>query len=298
MDKVLAIEEIPDLINDGDCVAIGGTWLQRKPMAILREIVRARKRELEIIIPIGGIDADLLIGAGCAKKIHFSYISLDIYGSALNFRRAVEKKEIEFEEYSSMSIFLALKAAAKDLPYLTMKELLGSDIPEVNKRHEIFADNTSGDKIVAVKKVKPNIAILHAQRATEDGTVLFAIVEWYDLEMAKGAEKVVVSVEEIISKDEITNISNKHLLLKNIIDALVIVPFGAHPTSCYPYYVPDFWHLFDYVQLSRDPAYFRSYLRKYIFSVASHEEYLEAIGGNGKIRKLKDLSTFGLHHGL
>lgn len=296
MKKVINIKESSGLVKDGDIVAIGGTWLDRKPMEILRELVRRRKKDLELVIPIGGIDADLLIGARCAKGIHFSYISLDIYGSAQSFRRAIEKDEVEFREYSSLSILLGLQAAAKDLPCLTMKELLGSDIVKYNDHHEIVSHPSSGEKFVCVKKITPDLAILHAQCAGEDGTIVFRSGEWFDLEMAKSAKRVIVSVEEVLSEKQLEDIYDKSLLLRNMVDAIVVAPLGAHPTSCYPYYVADTWHLMEYSLSSRERETFEYYLRKYIYSITRNEEYVEKIGGSEKIRKLKRINEFGLNH--
>jgi glutaconate CoA-transferase subunit A len=293
MKTIININTISEMVKNGDRLAIGGTWLDRKPMQMIRELVRSKKKDLELIVPIGGIDADMLLGAGCAKGIHFSYISLDIYGSAQNFRRAIERREVECREYSALSILLGLQAAAKDLPCLAMKELLGSDIVEQNRRHKIVSDPSSGERFVCVEKMTPDVAILHAQGATEDGTVVFRSGEWFDLEMANSARKVIVSVEEVVSEKQLEGMSDKDFLLRNMVDGIV---FGAHPTSCYPYYVADTWHLMEYSRASRDRAGFEDYLREYIYSVTRHEDYVSKIGGLGKIEKLKRINEYGLNH--
>lgn len=281
-------EAIAD-IRDGDTVAIGGYFFYRHPMALCREIIRQRKRGLTVVAPLSGVEADILIGAGCVRKITFGFLSLDMFGMAPNFRRKTESGEVEHEDYGDLALIRALEAAQRHVPYIATRAWIGSDMLAHHPGKVIEA---FGEKLLAVPALRPDVALVHCQWADTEGNMAIE-GESYDIEMIKAARVVIATCERLVSAADLRRLGAP-IVPRYRIEHLIHLPFGAHPCSCYPFHTQDMRHLLEYAQAAQTERSFAAYLDRYVFNLPEHADYLEAVGGVGKILKLEQLMARGI----
>ncbi len=263
--KLMSLSEaVSKFVSDGDVVAIGGVGRNRCPMELVREVIRQGKRDLHIVGREKGMDFDMLIGAGCVRKVSFALVSLEEFGLAPNFRRKAEAGEIELDEHACGTIINSIRASAMGIPCIPVRGMIGSDVLRYSKNIKEFICPFTGEKMVLVKALNPDVALIHAHRADEYGNVQLLGSPWEDVYMAKGAKKVIVSVEEIVPHDEI----KRNPLLTTIpyfyVSAVVHAPRGAWPTSCDSYYGSDDEHVAEYAKMARDSEGFEEYLKRYV----------------------------------
>jgi len=287
--KVAKLTDIDKLIKDGDKVAIGGAWLSSHPMAIIRQIIRSGIKDLYAMTILGSVDVDLMLGAGCVDRLMFSFVSMEAYGLPPNFRRAVEKEGLKYDEITGLAIILGFEAAGRGLPFIPYRGPFGSDC--VKQRPEFYKTVTcpfTGEELVAVPALKPDVAIIHAERADPAGSIQIEGTGGSDLELAKAAEKVIVSVEEIVPTEVLRENPYKTKIPRFYVDMVIEQPFGAHPTSSIPSYVGDPWHMMKYMEMAATPESFKEYLDQYVMK--SEDEYLEAVGGPKQMDLLNKLA--------
>jgi len=287
--KVAKLSDITRLIKDGDRVAIGGAWLSSHPMAIIRQIIRSGIKHLSLITILGSVDIDLMIGAGCVDRLMFSFVSMEAYGLAPNFRRAIEKEGLAYDEITGLAIILGFEAAGRGVPFLPYCGPFGSDC--IKQRPEFYKTINcpfTGEEMIAVPAIKPDVAIIHAQRADPAGNIQIEGTAGSDLELAKAAEKVIVTVEEIVPTEVLRENPYKTKIPRFYVDMVIEQPLGAHPTSSIPSYVGDPWHMMTYMEMAASPDTFKQYLDNYVMK--SEDEYLEAVGGLKQMNLLKKLA--------
>ena len=289
IDKLATLEEAVAEIQSGDTVAIGGYYFCRHPVALVRAIVRAGIKDLTIVTPISTIDSDLLIGAGCVRKIIFGFVSFDILGLAPNFRQRAQEGTIEVLEYADLPLMRSLEASTRALPFMPARSLTGTNILDIHPARQIDGEN--GEKLISLPPIRPDVLLIHAQWADRSGNLLLE-GEGYDTELLKASSKVVATVEGIVGRRELVQLG-KLTVPRYSVDALVELPFGAHPCSCYPYYVHDLWHLLEYMDLARSGR-FAEYLQRYVYDVVDHTDYLERVGGLRQTLKLEKLMRRGI----
>ena len=312
-DKIMDVEEaVKKFIRDGCQIGLGGFTVQRHPMELIREIIRQRRRELVLLGCSQGIDADMLIGAGCVKRIEMAYVGDEPFVSpSPNFRRAIEEGEIEWEDYSNFGSTLRFVGGALGLPFMPTKSMLGSDMVEKwgippesreerrdpklpSKKLAVMTCPFTGEKVILVPSCNPDVAIIHAQICGNKGTVRILGQTFVDEFVAKAAERVIVTCEEIVPEDEIRKEPERNQIPFYIVDAIVEIPYGAHPTAVYRYYDYDPEHYGVYIKAAkagRDS--FQRYLEEYVYGVDGISEYLKKIGGEEKLRRLKADPTLG-----
>lgn len=287
--KVLSLSEAVASVPDGANLTFGGFAAYFTPLAFVREMLRQGKRDLEMTSVAECWVADHLAGAGRLKRARFSNFMFEGMGRCYNFSRGVERGEILVEDYSHYAITSRLVAGGLGLPFLPIKSMAGTDLMNKHgfeqEKARPFACPFTGESVLLVPAVRPDIAVIHAARADRDGnTQLFGNTCVID-EQARAATRVLVTVEEIVDDAVIRRQPELTVLPGFLVDAVVEVPFGAHPTGMYRYYDPDFAFLQDYYAASREEAAFRGYLDAYVFGVADHWAYLRKIG----IRRLMAL---------
>jgi len=306
-DKVMEVEEaVKKFISDGCHIGLGGFTVQRHPMELIREIIRQRRRNLVLYGCSQGIDADILIGAGCVKRIEMAYVGDEPFVSpSPNFRRAIEEGSIEWEDYSNFGATLRFVGGALGIPFMPTKSMLGSDmvkkwgIPQekreegkdprlASKKLEVITCPFTGEKVVLVPSCRPNVAIIHAQICGIKGTVRILGQTFVDEFVARAAEKVIITCEELVSEDMMRVEPERNQIPFYLVDAIVHIPYGAHPTAVYKYYDYDPWHYAVYIDAARE-GYdsFEKYLEEYVYSVDGISEYIKKIGGDEKIERLK-----------
>jgi len=271
----MSIEEaISTYAQDGDLVGIGGLSFWRKPISACREIIRQNKKDLTICTFVGGIEIDMLIAARCVSEVRSSFVGMEIFGMAPHYRKAVESGSIKISEESEASIALGLRASYLKVPFMPLKGIIGTDLPKVREDVKQFEDPLgSKTQLIALPKIDLDVAILHIPYADEKGNGNVVGAVWMDADMAKTAKKTIIICEKLVETEDIRYLPGKAQLPMQTTDAVVKIPFGAHPTSCYSHYTFDALHIQEYIKMN-----FNEYRKKYI-DVKSHAEYLDNAGG-------------------
>lgn len=295
-DKLMSLEEsVSRFVTDGCQLSIGGFTVTRNPMAAVYEIVRQRIRNIHLVAHSNGQGLDVLIGAGCVKRVEIAYGGNGRYApTCFRFRRAVEQGWIEFEDYSNYQMSLRFLAGALSIPFIATKSGLGSDLlrqqgfsEEVRKQDKVarkkleviqnpFAEEE--DRVVLLPALTPDVTILHAQYVGEDGTVRIKGLTFADVEQAKSADAVIVTCEEIVPRAFIRLDPDQNTMPGFFVDAIVKVPYGAHPTACLGFYDYDPKHLNHYKKVAKDDESFKKYLEEWVYGVPTHEAYLDRVG--------------------
>jgi len=273
--KLLSLEEaISTFVQDGDVVGIGGLSFWRKPVSACREIIRQGKKNLTICTFVGGIEVDMLIGGGCVSEVKASFVGMEVFGMAPNYRKAIEAGQIKVSEESEASIALGLKCSYLKVPFMPLKGIIGTDFPKVRDDIKQFEDPLgSGTQLMALPKIDLDVALLHVPYADELGNGNIAGAVWLDDDMAKIAKKTIITCEKLVELEDIKHLPGKAQLPMQTTQAVVKVPFGSHPTSCYPNYTFDPKHIQTYLKMN-----FNDYKQKFI-SKKSQAQYLEEAGG-------------------
>jgi len=239
---------------------------------------------------VGSIDVDLLIGAGCLKKLMFSFVSMEAFGLAPNFRRAIEKEGLPYDEITGLAVIIGLEAGGRNVPFLPYRGPFGSDL--IKYRPEFYKNIKcpfTGEELIAAAAIVPDVAIIHAVRADKTGSIQMEGTTGTDIEMMRAAKKRIVSVEEIVSSEEIWKHPEKTKVPKFQVDMIIEAPLGAHPTSCAPHYVFDAWHIMKYMEYAASAETFKKYIEDYVMK--PEWEYLEAIGGMKQASILRRLAN-------
>lgn len=282
--KVGTLSEAASMVADGSRIAVGGFAIYQHPMALLRELVRQKKRRLTIVGTVSGNDIDLLVGAGCLEAVETSYVGLEKFGLAPNFRRAVEQGELKVVDYPEVLSFDRFRASQEAMTFWPCDYLGGTDVLAKNPSIKEFACPITGRRLYAIPPADPDIVLLHAIAADEDGNVLFPrrhlLPQGLDLNMARGCDTVIVTVEKIVSKSYIKRHAELNLLPAYKTTMVVEAPFGAHPCPVLGRYNVDATHFEAYAEAGRSPETFSAYLDEFVYGPAGHEEYLTKIGAH------------------
>ncbi len=281
VDKSLPLREaIATYVHDGMSVAIEG-FTAFICFAAGHEIIRQRRRDLTLIRMTPDLIYDQMVAAGVASKLVFSYLGNPGVGALHCLRRAVEAgtpAPLELEEYSHYGLVGRYIAGATRLPFYPLRSYLGSEMPEVNERIKFIESPYGGEKIAVVPPINPDIAILHAQRADRQGNTQLWGLLGVQKEVAFAARKVIVVVEEIVDEALIRADPNRTLIPGLIVDAVVQIPYGAHPSYVQGYYDRDNAFYIAWDKLSRDPQRVQDWLDEWVYGVADHAEYLSKLG--------------------
>jgi glutaconate CoA-transferase subunit A len=268
MKKALtSLEEAAKLIKDGDLLTFGGATFHRAPMEFIREMVRQGKKDLILVDREPAMDFDLLIGAGCVAKVRTGMLAFEMFGMAPNFRKLSEARKIMTKEGACQPIIAGFRAAAMGLPSLPVKGMLGSDLLDISEiigSQMQVEDPFTGEEMIAVRAIEPDVAVIHAQKADEYGNVRIEGPFYEDVIKAKAAKTVVVTSEELIPNSEIRKMPEATTLPHFIVDAVVETPKGAYPCSCFNYYDADYEHIKDYLKYAAEDR-FGEYLDKHVY---------------------------------
>ena len=250
--KLLPLEELGSVVHDGQSVALGGAWLCNHPMAAVRQLVRAGRKDLHLYSLIGSIDVDLLLAAGAVSHLTFSMVTLEAFGLAPNLRRQVEHGDLQITELTGLSMEVALEAAGRNVPFLPYPALgrpETSDLVRANPGiYTHVADPFVGGEVLVVRALRPDVTIVHALRADRDGNAQFDGTFGIDDVLAKVPGTVIVTCEEIVPREVIVETAHMTKVPGYLVDHLIEAPFGAHPTSHVPCYSLDAPEMLDYAQ--------------------------------------------------
>ena len=284
--KLMRMEDAVGLVKDGDMLAIGGYTLYRKPMAFIRALIRSGCKNMTVLSFAGSVDVDLLIGSGAVSTIRSCYVGMEYLGLAPNHRRCVEDGTVRLIEESELTIGLGLKAALQRVPFMPVKQLLETDMLKVRSDIQISACPLTSQRVVALPAIKPDVAVIHVTEADPYGNAGFSGNICADRELAMVSGRVILTAERIVSTDELKQSPQPVQICNFEVDAVVEAPWGAHPTSAYPYYTFDLWHLFDYLEAGKDSDKFRRYLNLHVFQCTDERNYLKQIGGTAALERI------------
>ncbi len=283
MSKVMSTSEaVQRFVNDGDFLFIGG-YICRPPFAAVHEIIRQKKRDLTVTRSNAADDFDMLIGAGCVKRFIATFISLGLYGLARCYRRSLEKgipHKIEIEEYTNLSLPLMLMAGAMGMPFVPVKDMLGTDLMKVKafmgeNKYRMIESPFDGSPVMLVPALKPDVAIIHVQQADEDGNAQMWGIGGDCKWGANAAKKVIVSCERIVSRETIGKDPSRTIVPAFKVAAVTEEPFGAHPGYTPGFYDVDFSFGYTYQQASNTEEGFQAFLEEWVFGVKDRVEYTQ-----------------------
>ncbi len=282
MTKLLSMRDaIARHVPDGAMVLLGAQMEQMIPFAAGHEIIRQGKRELQLVGPISDILFDQMIGAGCVARVLAAWVGNVSAGVGYCFRRAVEQqipRAIETLDYSNFTVALALHAGAMGVPFLPTYSTLGSDLIAANRNLREFASPVDETKMVAVRALRPDVSILHVQRADELGNAHI----WGNLGVAvdgaRAAHKVIVVAEEIVAAEVIASDPNRTLIQGFQVAAVVHEPYGAHPSPVQGYYGRDHAFFSQYHEQSKTAPDFAQWLDRWVGKTPDRRAYVDLLG--------------------
>ena len=281
-EKVMTLEEAANLVHDGHHVAIGGCTVSRTPLAMIWALIRARKRKLVISRSITSTEGDLFFASGVSKHVITSWFTQGIvWGVSKVMRHHTENKIAKFEEWSHMSIGLRYRAGAMGIPFMPSRTMLGSDVGKrVGEEIKVMDCPFTGEKIVLLPALNPDVALIHVQRCDPFGNAQLDGLQFMDIDMAMAANKVILTTERIVSNDQIRRTPDRTRIPFFTVDAVVEAPFGCAPHECYGLYEPFFEHLDHYAKISsQDPVNGpRQYLDEFYYGPKSWPDYLSKLG--------------------
>jgi glutaconate CoA-transferase, subunit A len=274
-------EAIADNLHDGDSVALGLALESGIPFAAVHEIIRQRRKDLTLIGPISDMAFDQLIAAGTVAKVIAAWVGNVAGGSGYGFRRAYEQgqpRRIVMEDHSNFTVGLALKAAAMGLPYLPTFTGLGGDIVRGHPRIRPIDDPFGGPGLLAVGAIKPDVAIVHVQRADASGNAHLWGNLGLTVEAAYAARRTIVVCEEIVPDDVIRSDPNRTMIPGFLVTAVVEERGGALPSSVQGYWRRDFETFLTYHGLSKTAEGYQSWLQEWVLDLPDRRAYLRHMG--------------------
>lgn len=282
--KLGSLADAVALIPDGTRLALGGFAIYQRPMALVRELIRKRRRDLTIVGTVSGNEVDLLAGAGCLARVETSYVGLEKYGLAPNFRRAIEAGTLAIVDYPEVLSFDRFRAAQEAMTFWPCDYLGGTDLLTYNEDIKPFTCPLTGRTLYAVPPADPQVVVIHAIAADENGNVLFPrrhlLPQGLDVIMARGCDTVIVTAEKVVDYGFIRRNAEQNQLPAYKTTMVVEAPFGAHPTAVLGRYRGDDQHFRHYVKSSQTPDGFAQYVGRYVLGPADHAAYLELIGAD------------------
>ncbi len=279
--KVTSMREaVAELVRDGDSVAIEG-FTHLICFAAGHEIIRQGRRDLTLCRLTPDVIYDQMVGAGVASRLVFSWLGNPGVGSLHAIRRRIERSDpapLEVEEYSHFGMVSRYVAGASNLPFLPIRSYVESDLPKANPRIVPIESPYGEETLYAVPPLRPDVAIVHAQRADAEGDAQIWGLLGCQKEAAFAAERVVVVCEELVDEATIRRDPNRTAIPGLIVDAVVVEPKACHPSYAQGYYDRDNRFYLDWDVVARDPDQLDAWLREWVFGLGSHAEYVEKLG--------------------
>jgi len=287
MDKRMTAADVVATLRSGMTIGIGGWGPRRKPMALVREILRSDLQDLTLV-SYGGADVGMLCAAGKVKKLVFAFVSLDFIPLEPHFRAARQAGAIEVMELDEGMLLLGLRAAAWGLPFIPTEVGLGTDIISKNPAIKLIDSPYDDREWVAMPALKLDASLLHVDRADARGVCQIAGPDHYlDDWFARAADATYVSCDELVETSYFHDPAQARLVFWERAATTGVVPIagGAHPTSCAPLYGFDVPHFKTYAASAKEEGGIRGYLDEYLG--ASEDEYQQNVGGLDAIRAIQ-----------
>lgn len=271
-------------VQDGMTVGIGGFINSGHPMVLVRQLIRDGRRDLTVVgAASAGLELDLLIAAGCVKRVVTPYVGAEGLASiGPAFRTSAQAGTIEVFELDEAQFYAGLRASAQRLPFNPWRAGVGTSYPEINPALKLFRDPIKGELLLAIPAIEIDVCFLHASISDQYGNVQHEGTRYGDTAMHAASDKTFVSVERVVSSEKI----RANPLATSIPGATGIVRarFGSHPFSADAHYAPDVTHIREYVEAASDwlktgkRTALDAYLDRYVMSAPTHAEYLDRVG--------------------
>jgi len=282
-DKRMTDDEVVDQLESGMTIGIGGWGSRRKPMSLVRAIVRSDLTDLTIV-SYGGPDIGVLCATGKARKVVYGFVSLDSIPLEPHFRVARQNATVEFAEFDEGAFYLGLLAAAHRVPFYPTRAGLGSDMLTMNPDlRTVQSPYDDAEELVAIPAFQLDASLIHMNRADAAGNGQFLGPDLYfDDLFAKAADKTYMSCERIVPTEDLLDHGTFHTLKipRLFVDGVVEAPRGAHFTECPPDYERDEAFQRRYAATARDPEAWDAFRARYL-EAPSHQAYLAAVDEEG-----------------
>jgi glutaconate CoA-transferase, subunit A len=278
--KVASMRDaIGDLVREGDTVAIEG-FTHLICFAAGHEIIRQRKRDLTLARLTPDLIYDQMVGAGVARKLVFSWLGNPGVGGLHAIRRVTEGDEpgLDLEEYSHFGMVCRYTAGAMNLPFFPIRSYFETDMPAANPLIRPVRSPYGDESVYAVPPLRPDVTIVHAQRASASGDTQVWGLLGCQKEAAFAAERVIVVVEELVDESVVRADPNRTIIPGLIVDAVVVEPYGAHPSYAQGYYDRDNRFYIDWEAISRDADALARWLDEWVYGLDGRASYVERLG--------------------
>jgi glutaconate CoA-transferase subunit A len=278
MSKLIPLNKaIAEDVSDGDIVYAAG-FTHLIPFAAGHEIIRQGKKNLTLARATPDLIYDQLVAAGCAKKVIFSYMGNPGVGSLRLVRGAIERGELEWEEYSHFGMITRLQAGASGLPFLPMNQTGAEDLEKVNPQIKRIPDPFGGKDVIVVPALNPDVAIVHVQRADKNGNAHLWGIIGEQKEAAFAAKKVILTAEEIVDESVIRSDPNRTMIPGIVVSAVCHVPFASHPSYSQGYYDRDNEFYLAWDKISESKELTQKYLDEWVYGVKDRNAYWKKLG--------------------
>jgi len=259
----VTLSDAVDTIKDGMTLALGGMTLYRRPIGFVRGLLQRdnHPHNLTLLSFTGGIESDLLVGAGCVKAVRSAYFGLEAFGLAPMFTKMAQTQEINVIEETEASIVMGIRAQISGVGFMPSRAWIGTDLPELRPDVKMVTDPYTDEELVAFPAIPCDVAVIHGLVGDKHGNVLINNNLGIDMELVYVAETVIATVEEVV--DELSPTTDGVIVPFPGCDMVVHLPDGAQPTSCYPLYNVQGGEILRYVEACHAGAFDR-FLSKFI----------------------------------
>jgi glutaconate CoA-transferase subunit A len=294
-----AKESIAKFIEDGSNLMVGG-FFHSISHVLTHEIIRQKKKGLTVCAASSNEHVDQLIGAGCVDRIESSYNGLEVFGPSYCYRRAIESSiphKVEIEDYTNFAMMARFMAGSLGIPYVPINSMKGSDLLKYtawkgeNKARLMKDPFGSGFEHVLVPALQPEVGYFHVQRADAEGNCQMWGISGDAPWSVRSCKKVIVSCEEIVSREIIGRDPNRTILPGYKVVAVVEAPFGAHPKNCQGYYDVDRPFMRDYIKRSKTAEGWQAFMDEWVYSVSNRDEYIQKYINAFGIKRFLDLKA-------
>jgi glutaconate CoA-transferase subunit A len=287
MNKQMQLAEVVASLSDGMTIGIGGWGPRRKPMALVREILRSDLKDLTVVA-YGGPEVGMLCAAGKVKRLVYGFVSLDFIPIEPFFRKAREAGGVVSSELDEGLLLIGLQAAGHRLPFLPTRVGLGSDVTSINPDlRMVTSPYDDGETLLAMPAIRLDAALLHVTRADRLGnTQTDGPDPYFDALFARAATRCYVTTEELVDRIDISypDKARSNLFERYLVTGVVEAPLGAHPTTAHDLYGWDAEHLREYAALAGEEGGWAKYFDKYVAGPESG--YADRVGGSARVRGL------------
>lgn len=291
VDKRMSVSDaVTQFVNDGALIVFGGFGHIRIPMAVVYEIIRQRKRDLALAAKPGCHDSDLLIASGCVTTVEVAYgFGHELRGLSPASRRAVQTGRCEVvTEISNAAFQWRLLAAMMGIPFIPSRVLLGTDTFK-HSACKVVEDPYSGKRVCLIPACYPDVAMIHVHRCDVYGNSQIDGILVDDFELSRAARRVIVTTEQIVDEAEIRETPWHTVIPFYLVDAVIEVPYGAHPCQMPLMYFSDEAHIGEWLRLSRTTEGLARYFDQYVYGIPGFSEYLRHVLDDEKRAYLRDV---------